>query len=78
VKIFLGVINDVIRSDGADLMSTFLVLHYGGYMRTEGFWRFCTAKVADASGGAVDQDSLSRLNMPLVTKTLQRGERRYG
>src|SRR5260370_2574455 len=46
-------------------------------MRTEGFGDLY-GEGADASGGAVDQDSLSRLNMPLVTKTLQRSERRYG
>src|SRR5258708_16799422 len=75
-EIFLGVINDVIGADGADYVHISGAA-YGGYMRTEGFGDLY-GEGADASGGAVDQDSLSRLNMPLVTKTLQRSERRYG
>jgi hypothetical protein len=61
----------VIRADGADHAA------YGGYVCAEGFGDL-HGEGADASGGAVDQDFLSRLNMPLVAKPLQRGECGYG
>src|SRR6267154_407294 len=74
-KILLGVINDVIRADGADHVHISSAA-YRGYACAEGFGDL-HSEGSDASGGAVDQDFLSRLNMPLVTKTLQRSERRY-
>src|SRR4029077_9690223 len=74
-EIFLGVINDVIRSDRADHVYI-PGAAYGGDVCAEGFGDL-RGEGADASGGAVDQDFLSHLNMPLVTKTLQRSERRY-
>src|SRR6266481_1731289 len=74
-EILLGVINDVIRADGADHVHISGAA-YGGYVCAEGFGDL-HSEGSDASGGAVDQDFLSRLNMPLVTKTLQRSECRY-
>src|SRR5258708_23094128 len=74
-EIFLGVINDVIRADGANHVHISGAA-YGGYVCVEGFGDLY-GEGADASGGAVYQDFLSRPNMPLVTKTLQRSERRH-
>src|SRR5258706_10269279 len=74
-KIFLRVINDMIRADGADHVHISGAA-YGGDVCAEGFGDL-HGEVADATGGAVDQDFLPRPDLCLIAKTLQCGERCY-
>src|SRR5271165_4733442 len=74
-EIFLAVVNDLIRADGSDHIHI---------PRTAHASNLCAERLGDlhserthASRRTVNQDPLSRLNVSLVAKTLQRGECRH-
>ena len=75
-EILLGVINDLIRADGADQVHISAAA-YTSYLCAEGFGDL-HGEGSDASGGAVNQNFLPRSDLRLIAKALQRGECGYG
>src|SRR5258708_5783271 len=74
-KILSSVINDVICADGADHFHIPRTANAGN-LSAKRFGDLYSERT-HASGGAIDQDLLARLNLSLVAKTLQGGESRH-
>src|SRR5215213_3430012 len=71
-EIFLRVINDSVCADGPDHLHIPRTANAGnlGPKRLRDLY----SKRTHTSGGAIDQDLLTRLKLCLVAKSLQRGE----
>src|SRR6266850_6026902 len=74
-EILSGVINDVICAYGADHFHIPRTANAGN-LSAKRFGDLYSERT-HASGGAIDQDLLARLNLSLVAKTLQGNESRH-
>src|SRR5207253_2311429 len=73
-EILLCVIDDMVRADRADQVHIPGAAH-AGYLGAE-YLRDLHGEGPHTSRSAIDQDLLSRLDLCLIAKALQRGERR--
>src|SRR6266436_3312957 len=74
-EVLSGVINDVICADGPDDFHIPRTANAAN-LSAKRFSDLYSERT-DASGGAIDQDLLARLNLSLVAKTLQGSESRH-
>src|SRR5437868_304409 len=71
-EVFLGVVDRMIGADGADKIEIARAAYASDFCAER--FRDLDRKSPNASGGAVDQDFLARLNVTLVAKALQSGD----
>ena len=73
-EVLPGVVDDAVRAERLDQVDVPRAADAGD-LRSERLGDLHGER-PDATGGAVDQDFLSRLNLPLVAKRLEGGDRR--